>query len=109
MSISKERSAELIAVFEKEVAHADFRYLSQDDIEAIHSALLAAAAIRAAEAWKDRGEDRKVTIELRTRGIRVGIGDATQSWHWWAHEWEYPTIAESISRSLYRATSGPED
>jgi len=66
-----------------------------------------AACIRAAEAWKDRGEDRKITIELRTRGIRVGIGDATAGWHWWTHEWEYPTVAESVAQALIRATGGP--
>jgi hypothetical protein len=45
---SNARSAELIAVWEKEVAHSDFRYLSQNDIEAIGSILLAAAEAREA-------------------------------------------------------------
>ena len=64
-----------------------------------------AACIRAAEAWRKKGEGRTVKIEWDGPDVKAGLGDRVGGWH----QWFSPSdrCATALAWALYRATGGP--
>jgi hypothetical protein len=64
-----------------------------------------AACIRAAEAWRKKGEGRTVKIEWEGPDVKAGLGDRAGGWH----QWFSPSdrCATALAWALYRATGGP--
>ena len=64
-----------------------------------------AACIRAAEAWRKRGEGRTVKIEWEGPDVKAGLGDRVGGWHQWFSPCDRAALA--LAWALYRATGGP--
>jgi len=64
-----------------------------------------AAAIRAAEAWRKKGEGRTVKIEWDGQDVKAGLGDRVGGWHQWFSPSDQ--CASALAWALYRATGGP--
>lgn len=63
-----------------------------------------AAAIRAAEAWRKKGEGRTVKIEWDGSDVKAGLGDRVGGWHQWFSPCDQ--CASALAWALYRATGG---
>jgi hypothetical protein len=64
-----------------------------------------AACIRAAEAWRKKGEGRTVKIEWDGPDVKAGLGDRVGGWHQWFSPSDL--CATALAQALYRATGGP--
>lgn len=64
-----------------------------------------AAAIRAAEAWKEKVPGRTVTLEWLHNGVVASLGDMLGGWHR-RHDVQNDPAA-ALAQALYRATGGP--
>ena len=66
-----------------------------------------AACIRAAEAWRKRGEGRTVKIEWDGPDVKAGLGDRVGGWHQWFSPCD--KAATALAWALYRATERRKD
>jgi len=64
-----------------------------------------AACIRAAEAWRTKGDGRTVKIEWDGPDVKAGLGDKVGGWHQWFSPCD--RVATALAWALYRATGGP--
>jgi hypothetical protein len=63
------------------------------------------AAIRAAEAWKEKVSGRTVTLEWLHNGVVASLGDMLGGWHRRHDVQKEPAAA--LAQALLRATGGP--
>jgi hypothetical protein len=87
------------------ISHMAHRHQSEAYREIPHYNTDPAACIRAAEAWRTKGEGRAVKIEWDGPDVKAGLGDRVGGWH----QWFSPSdrCAAALAWALYRATGGP--